>query len=100
MVPGAALLIAAACAFSPTAQLAPLSVDRVRPSPPAAVMMAGWQDNYSSRNPTKTVKMKKTKFEEEMAEVDRQNNQKLVIGSVITVAGIGAIVAYNLAMSM
>ena len=98
MVPGAALLIAAACAFSPTALHTPPTVARaVQPSPLAAISMRGWQDNYSSRTPTKQVEMKKTKFELEMEEVNNKNNQALVIGSGITIAGIFALTFYFMA---
>ena len=97
MVPGAALLIAAACAFSPTPHHAPIAADRaVRQSLPS-VTMRGWQDPYDPRNSPKQIAMKKTAFELEMEEVDKANNQKLVIGSGITLAGIFALTFYYMA---
>jgi len=41
--------------------------------------------------------MKKTKFELEMEEVNKKNNQALVIGSGITIAGIFALTFYFMA---
>ena len=93
-----ALLVAGACAFTPVAHLAPRQIDRARSTAAPVIDMAGWNDPYDVRNNQKgkTLKVKKTSFDEEMEAINAENNKKLLVQLGGTLAAVGIPLAYYL----